>query len=88
MIHVTATAFSRLKQKLRRQPEGIAVRITVEDGVVQFRPDCEQTGDVVLSHKGKSLLLVSEETAKRTANKVLDVVEIDGGQRLRFVRSA
>lgn len=88
MIQVTATAFSRLKQKLRRQPEGIAVRITVEDGHVQFRPDSEQKGDVILSHRGQSLLLVGVETAERLANRVLGVVETQDGARLRFVRSA
>ena len=88
MVKVTATAFSRLKQKLRRQPEGIAVRITVQDGHVQFRPDSEQKGDVVFSDHGKSLLLVGAETAKRIANRVLDVVETRDGERLRFVRPA
>jgi Fe-S cluster assembly iron-binding protein IscA len=88
MIQVTATAFSRLKQKLRRQPEGIAVRITVEDGHVQFRPDSEQKGDVVLSQHGQSLLLVGVETAERIANRVLDVVKTRDGERLRFARPA
>lgn len=86
MVKVTATAFSRLKQKLRRQPEGIAVRITVRDGHVHFRPDSEKKGDVVFSQHGKSLLLVGSETAGRIANRILDVVETSDGGRLRFVR--
>ena len=49
MVKVTETALSRLKRKLKRQPEGVAVRITVEDGHVQFRPDTEQKGDVVFA---------------------------------------
>ena len=85
MVKVTETAFTRLKRKLRRQPEGIAVRITVHEGHVQFRPDSEQKGDVVFSQHGQSLLLVGKETADRIADRVLDVVETRKGKRLRFV---
>ena len=86
MVTVTATAYSRLKRKLKRQPEGTAVRITVQDGHVQFRPDTEQKGDVVFAERGRSLLLVGVETAGRIANRTLDVVETRNGGRLRFVR--
>lgn len=88
MVKVTNTAMSRLKRKLKRQPEGVAVRITVRDGHVQFRPDTEQTGDVVFSQSGRSLLLVGLETAKHIANRTLDVVRTVKGDRLRFVYPA
>ena len=86
MVKVTAMAFSRLKRKLRRQPEGIAVRITMENGHVEFRPDKEQTGDVVFAHRGQSVLLVGTETADKIARKTLDVVKTADGDRLRFTR--
>ena len=70
MVKVTATAFSRLKRKLRRQPEGIAVRITMENGHVEFRPDKEQKGDVVFAHRGQSVLLVGTERQKRSPEKL------------------
>lgn len=88
MVKITATAFSRLKRKLKSQPKGTAVRITIEDGYVQFRPDTEQKGDVVFADHGRSLLLVTSETAKRIAHRTLDVVETKDGDRLRFVRPA
>ena len=88
MVKVTETALSRLKRKLKRQPAGVAVRITVEDGHVQFRPDTEQKGDVVFARSGQSLLLVGLETAQRIANRTLDVVKTLDGDRLRFVRPA
>ena len=87
MFTITATAYSRLKLKLKRQPEGTAVRITVPDGLVQFRPDTEQKGDVVFAHRGRSLLIAAAETAGRIAHRTLDVVETQDGDRLRFVRS-
>ncbi|MFO0998862.1 MAG: hypothetical protein U0936_00855 [Planctomycetaceae bacterium] len=86
MVKVTATAFSRLKRKLRRQPEGIAVRITLKNGHVEFRPDKEQTGDVVFAHRGQSVLLVGTDTADKIARKTLDVVKTADGDRLRFTR--
>ncbi len=86
MFTITATAYSRLKRKLKRQPEGTAVRITVKDGLVQFRTDTEQKGDVVFGQRGRSLLLVGTETAPRIANRTLDTVETGEGERLRFVR--
>jgi Fe-S cluster assembly iron-binding protein IscA len=88
MVKVTNTALLRLKRKLKRQPVGVAVRNTVEDGHVQFRPDTEQTGDVVFARSGQSLLLVGLETAKQIANRTLDVVKTLDGDRLRFVRPA
>jgi len=88
MVKVTNTALSRLKRKLKRQPEGVAVRITVQDGHVQFRPDTEQTGDLVFSQSGRSLLLVGTETAEHITNRTLDVVRTVEGDRLRFVRPA
>ena len=86
MMKITATAFSRLKRKLRRQPEGTAVRITLLDGMVTFRPDTEQKGDVVFAHRGQSILVVAAETAHKIASRTLDVVETAAGERLRFVR--
>jgi Fe-S cluster assembly iron-binding protein IscA len=88
MVKVTETALSRLKRKLKRQPEGVAVRITVQDGHVQFRPDTEQKGDVVFAQSGQSLLLVGLETAERIAHRTLDVVKTIKGNRLRFVPTA
>ncbi len=87
MVTVTATAFSRLQRKLRSQPDGTAVRITVKDGHVKFRPDTEQTGDVVFAHRGHSVLLVAADTAERISTRTLDVVKTADGERLRFVRS-
>ena len=86
MVTITATAYSRLKRKLKRQPEGTAVRITVTDGLVQFRNDTEQKGDVVFAQRGRSLLLVGADTVGRIANRTLDVVETREGGRVRFVR--
>jgi len=88
MVKVTETALSRLKRKLKGQSEGVAVRITVEDGHVQSRPDTEQTGDVVFTRSGQSVLLVGLETAKHITNRTLDVVKTIKGDRLRFVRTA
>ena len=85
-MKVTPGAFSRLKEKLRRQPEGIAVRIIVRNGHVHFRPDSEKNGDVVFAQGGQSLLLVGSRTAKRIADRILDVVQTSNGGRLRFVR--
>lgn len=86
-MKITATAFSRLKHKLRRQPEGTAVRIAFMDGQVTFRPDTEQKGDVVFAHRGQSILLVAADTAQKIATRTLDVVETAAGNRLRFVRA-
>jgi Fe-S cluster assembly iron-binding protein IscA len=88
MVKVTNTALLRLKRKLKRQPEGVAVRITVHDGHVQFRPDTEQNGDVVFSQSGQTLLLVGAETAEHISNRTLGVVKTVEGDRLRFVRPA
>ncbi len=86
MVKVTATAFSRLQRKLKRQPEGIAVRITVKNGHVKFRPDTEQKGDVVFAHRGQSVLLVGAETAAKISHRTLDVIKTVDGDRLRFSR--
>lgn len=83
-MKVTATALQRLKEKLKRKPKGMAVRITVEDGHVQFRTDIEQKGDTVISDGGQSLLLVGAETADRISHRTLDAVETSDGRRLRF----
>ena len=88
MVKVTETALTRLKRKLKRQPEGIAVRITVVNGHVQFRPDTEQKGDVVFAQSGQSLLLVGLDTAERISHRTLDVVKTEKGDRLRFARTA
>ena len=85
---VTETALLRLKRKLEQQPDGVAVRITVEDGHVQFRPDTKQKGDLVFARSGQLLLLVGLETAKHIANRTLGVVKTAAGDRLRFVRPA
>ena len=87
MVKVTNTAFSRLKHKLRRQPDGTSVRLTVEDGHVTFRPGTEQKGDVVFAHRGHSILVMAADTADRISTRTLDVVKTIDGARLRFVRS-
>lgn len=86
MVTVTQTACSRLAGKLTNQPEGMAVRITLQKGRVRFRPDRRQAGDTVFEHKGQSVLLVGDSTARRIANRVLDTIETTDGERLRFVR--
>jgi Fe-S cluster assembly iron-binding protein IscA len=88
MITVTKHAFSRLQRKLNRQPEGTAVRMTVKDGRVKFRPDTEQQGDVVISHAGRSVLFMEAETAQKVSRRTLDSVKTDTGKRLRFVPTA
>lgn len=86
-MKITVAAFSRLRLKLRSQPKGTAVRIAVDEGLVTFRPDTEQVGDMVFAHGGKSLLVVASDTARRLASRTLDVVETAAGDRLRFVRT-
>ena len=88
MVKVTETALLRLKRKLEQQPDGVAVRITVEDGHVQFRPDTKQKGDLVFARSGQLLLLVGLESAKHIENRTLGVVKTAAGDRLRFVRPA
>lgn len=85
-MKITAAAFSRLRFKLRGQPRGTAVRMELEDGLVTFRPDTEQDGDVMYAHGGRLLLVVAADTARRTAARTLDVVETAAGDRLRFAR--
>ncbi|MFN9717375.1 MAG: hypothetical protein ACK58L_01695 [Planctomycetota bacterium] len=85
-MKITAAAFSRLKFKLRGQPKGTTVRMEFEDGLVTFRPDTEQDGDVMFAHGGRLLLVVASDTARRIASRTLDVVETSSGDRLRFVR--
>jgi Fe-S cluster assembly iron-binding protein IscA len=86
-MKITAAAFSRLKLKLRGQPEGTAVRIKLEDGLVTFRPDMKKEGDVVFAHRGQSVLVVAPDTAQRIDARTLDVVETTAGDRLRFVKT-
>lgn len=88
MVKVTDHAISRLQRKLKRQPDGTAVRMTVKGGRVRFRPDTEQQGDVVFSHEDRSVLLIAADTARRVSKRTLDVIETEAGQRLRFVRTA
>ncbi len=86
MVTITATAYSRLHGKLKAQPEGTAVRMTVKNGHVKFRPDTEQKGDVVFAHRGQSVLLLAPSTARQISRRTLDVVTTAEGDRLRFVR--
>lgn len=88
MVTVTDNAYSRLKHKLQRQPSGTAMRITVHESQIRFRPDTEQTGDTVFAQEGRSLLLLGQSTAARVIGCTLDVVETQTGGRLRFVRNA
>ena len=91
MVEVTATALLRLKRKLEQPPDGMAVRITVEDGHVQFRPDTKKEGDLVFARSGQLLLLVGLvglETAEHIANRTLGVVKTAAGDRLTFFRPA
>jgi len=87
MITITENAFSRLQRKLKSQPSGTAVRMTVKNGHVKFRPDTEQKGDVVFAHGGQSVLLMAADTARRIAKRTLDAVKTVDGKRLRFVPS-
>ena len=86
MVTITATAFSRLHGKLKAQPEGTAVRMTVKNGHVRFRPDIQHKGDVVFAHGGQSVLLIAPSTARRVSRRTLDVIKTADGDRLRFVR--
>lgn len=87
MVTITEKAYSRLQRKLKRHPDGIAVRMTVKDGRVRFQPDAEQKGDVVFTHGGQSVLLMAADTARRVSKRTLDVVKTDDGKRIRFVPS-
>ena len=86
MVKITPTAITRLHGKLESQPEGTAVRMTVKNGHVRFRPDTERKGDIVFHHQGQSVLLVGAATARQTSKRTLDVVTTADGNRLRFTR--
>jgi Fe-S cluster assembly iron-binding protein IscA len=86
MVKITPTAITRLHGKLESQPEGTAVRMTVKNGHVRFRPDTQRKGDLVFQHKGQSVLLIGASTARQTSKRTLDVVKTADGNRLRFTR--
>lgn len=88
MVTVTDHAIHRLEDKLETQPEGFAVRMKIKNGRVKFRPDTQQEGDVVVSHKGRSVLFMAAEIADKVSKRTLGVVTTEAGQRLRFVPSA
>lgn len=88
MVTITEKAISRLRRRVKRQPDGTAVRMTITDGRVRFRPDTEQEGDVVVKHDGRSLLFMAADTAFRVSKRTLDFIPTEAGKRLRFVPSA
>ena len=87
MVNVTDPAIHRLQDKLEMQPEGFAVRMTVKNGRVKFRPDTHQEGDVVVSHEGRSVLFMTADIADKVSKRTLGVVSTEDGKRLRFVPS-
>ncbi|MEO2014446.1 MAG: hypothetical protein ABGZ53_08720 [Fuerstiella sp.] len=87
MVTITEKAFARLQRKLRRHPDGVAVRMTAKDGRVKFQSDTEQNGDVVFTHGGRLVLVMAADTARRVSKRTLDVVATENGKRLRFVPS-
>lgn len=88
MVTLTENAISRLQRKVRRQPDGTAIRMSIKHGRVRFRPDTEQDADVVVTHGGQSILLMAADTAQRVSQRTLDFLPTEAGKRLRFRPSA
>ncbi len=87
MMTITQNAYERLLFKLADRSQGVAIRMSLNEGRVKFRRGRRRAGDVVFEHQGKPVLLLARRTAERIENLTLDAPETDEGRRLRLRRA-
>ncbi|MBI1826163.1 MAG: hypothetical protein HY287_04150 [Planctomycetes bacterium] len=90
MLTVTEAARARLARKLDRKKctKDQALRFVRDDDRSRWsmQVDSIQAADVHYAHKGRTVLIVDEESAHRLRNRLLEVRETDEGPRLRLRR--
>ncbi|MHC4653270.1 MAG: hypothetical protein ACYTES_20730 [Planctomycetota bacterium] len=84
MLTMTEAAGAHLVDLLGEAevPEGVAIRFVVESEELTLRLDQERPGDEMLSHEGKTVLLLDEEMSPMLSDKTLDVEDSDEGPKL------
>ena len=86
MLTISQPAYDRLSQILADRPEDVAARIVLDQGRARIRPGRRRPGDSVLLHKGRAVLLLDAQTARRLDERTLGIRQTAEGPRLRLQR--
>ena len=86
MLTITQPAYERLSEMLSDRPEDVAVRIFLDEGRARIRPDRKRSGDKVLKHDGRTVLLFDKQAARHLDERTLGIRQTENGPRLRLQR--
>lgn len=86
MLTISPPAYDRLSKMLADRPHDVAVRIFVRDGRARIRPSRQRQGDQVLTHAGRTVLLLDPDAAQYVDQRMIDIRDTANGQRLRLQR--
>jgi hypothetical protein len=91
MIHVSGTAreyLERLRARVSLDQSQQAIRLVPGPaGQLGLLPGVEGSGDTVIPHRGRPLLLIASEVARCFGTVVLDVASESGREQLVLRRS-
>jgi hypothetical protein len=82
MLEITNAAFTKLHEMLSTEPVEIAARISRKDNRTRVRRGERRSGDEVVEHDGRIVLLMNKSISDRLQHKVLDVRKTAGGLKL------
>ncbi len=84
MLTVTAFARDRLASKLarRKAADDVALRFSRRAGTWRLRLGRPRPTDTVITHEGKTVLLLGKVVSQAMTNMTLDVRDTEAGPRL------
>ncbi|MCK4340984.1 MAG: hypothetical protein KAY37_04595 [Phycisphaerae bacterium] len=85
MLAVTEAAGAYMARMLTQQgfPEEIGIRLFQEERGITMHPDCERSGDAVITIGDRVVLLLDSQMSKRLAKDTLDL----DGKKLTLIRA-
>lgn len=87
MLHMTNAAGAHLESMLtdERAPEGVAIRLALNEATIEFELDRERPGDVVLTHGNRAVLLLNPQMAELVDENTLAVEDNEDGSKLALI---
>lgn len=86
MLTVTEDAKAKFADMLDQgdAPEGVAIRLVVQDGGLAVTPDQEKPGDTTFEHAGRTVLLVEDQIVNHLEDRTIDVDQSEEGEQLKI----